>query len=76
MGIAIATGLLCIVSFTVGAWVGQKVVKNEPIKISMPKVETFEEKRERNLEIERNKIIAENIDNYDGTSLGQQQLPG
>ena len=38
-------------------------------------METFEEKKARKQEIERNKIMAENIDNYDGTSLGQQRIP-
>lgn len=67
-------GLLCIVSFTIGAIIGQRVIKEEPI-VQLPKIESFDERRQRNLEIEKNKIIADNIDNYDGTSLGQQRLP-
>lgn len=65
---------ISIVSFTIGAVIGTRVQRQEPI-IQIPKIETFEEKRERNLEIERNKTILENIDNYNGTSLGQQRLP-
>lgn len=74
MAIAITTGVLCIVSFTIGAIVGQKVIREEPI-IEVPKIETYKERSEKRKEIERNKILAENIDNYDGTSLGQQRLP-
>lgn len=70
----IVGALIAIISFTIGAVIGQKVEKKEPI-IQLPKIESFEERRERNLEIERNKIMIENIDNYDGTSLGQQHLP-
>ena len=74
MGIAITTGILCIVSFIIGAYVGQKVVKQEPV-ISLPKIETFESKKEREKELERTRIITENIDSYDGTGFGQQRLP-
>lgn len=70
----IVGALIAIISFTIGAVIGQRVEKKEPI-IQLPKIESFEERRERNLEIERTKIMTENIDNYDGTSLGQQQLP-
>lgn len=66
--------VISIVSFTIGAIIGQRVIKEKPI-IELPKVETFEERKARKQEIERNKIMAENIDNYDGTSLGQQRIP-
>lgn len=66
--------VISIVSFTIGAIIGQRVIKEKPI-IELPKVETFEERKARKQEIERNKIMAENIDNYDGTSLGQQSIP-
>ena len=71
---SLCVGALCILSFTIGAVVGQRVIKNEPI-IQPPKIETYRERSERRREAERNRIIAENIDNYDGTSLGQQKLP-
>jgi hypothetical protein len=69
----IAGAVISIVSFTIGAIIGQRVKKDQPI-IQIPKPESFEERRARNLEIERNKTMLENIDNYDGTSLGQQRL--
>ena len=70
----IAGAVISIVSFTIGAAIGQRVIKQEPI-VKMPKIESFEERKERNLEIERNNTILANIDNYDGTGLGQQKLP-
>lgn len=70
----ITIGILCIVSFTIGAVIGTRVKNNQPI-IQMPKIESFDERRNRQIEIEKNKIIADNIDNYNGTSLGQQRLP-
>lgn len=73
----IAIGILCIISFLIGARTGQKVLKKEevivpnPVKVIQEIIETKDQQKE----IERNKIIAENIDNYDGTSLGQKDLP-
>lgn len=72
-------GILCIVCFFIGAKVGQKVVKGEtleapslnPVKI----YEDYKESKEAKLEQEKNKIISENIDNYDGTAIGQKKLP-
>lgn len=72
------TGLLCILSFTIGAKIGQKVVKGEEIKIvksPVKMVEEYKDNKERKKELEKEKIIAENIDNYDGTSIGQKDLP-
>ena len=72
-------GILCIVCFFIGAKVGQKVNKGEtlelpnlnPIKV----YEEYKETQEAKLEQEKYKIISENIDNYDGTSIGQKKLP-
>lgn len=74
MTYAIVVGIMCIVSFTIGAEVGLRVKKEEHV-IEMPKIETYKERSEKRKEAERNRIIAENIDNYDGTSLGQQRIP-
>ena len=71
---SLCVGALCILSFTIGAVIGQRVVKNEPI-MQVPKIESITERKERNKEMERNKIIAENIDNYNGTGFGQKNLP-
>lgn len=72
-------GFLCIACFITGARVGQKVVKGQeisPIIKSPGRIITeIKENKEREKEIERSRIIAENIDNYDGTSLGQKDIP-
>ncbi len=77
--IGIATGLLCILSFVIGARVGQKSVKNDEIKLPsinpVKIINEMNESREQKKEQERYKIIAENIDNYDGTSIGQKDVP-
>ena len=77
--IGIATGLLCILSFVIGARVGQKSVKSDEIKLPsinpVKIINEMNESREQKKEQERYKIIAENIDNYDGTSIGQKDVP-
>ena len=68
-----------ILCFFIGAKVGQKVIKGEELEI--PKIEPIKAIREHNekqeiLKLqEKDRIISENIDNYDGTSLGQQDIP-
>lgn len=75
----ISIGIMNILCFFIGAKVGQKVVKGEII--GMPKIEPIKAIREYNeskevvKQQERERIINENIDNYDGTSLGQQDVP-
>lgn len=74
----ITIGILCIFSFTIGAIIGQKTIKGEDIKIVKSPVRIIEEikdTQEQRKEIEKNRIIAENIDNYDGTSIGQKDVP-
>ena len=75
----ISIGIMNILCFFIGAKIGQKVVKGETIE--MPKIEPIKAIREYNeskevvKQQERERIINENIDNYDGTSLGQQDVP-
>ena len=72
-------GILCIVCFFVGAKVGQKVNKGETLELPnlnpIKAYEEYKENQEAKLEQEKYKIISENIDNYDGTSIGQKKLP-
>lgn len=73
------TTLLNMCCFLMGAKIRQKVDKGQDIKL--PKVEPIKAIKEFNEELEakkaqeRDRIIAENIDNYDGTSIGQQDIP-
>lgn len=72
-------GIINTLCFLIGAKIGQKVVRQEPIEL--PKIEPiktireFNEKKEITKLQERERIISENIDNYDGTSIGQQNIP-
>lgn len=72
-------GVFNIISFIIGAKVGQKVVKGEEVKIDIPNpinaIHEHVEKRETKKELEKLDIITENIDNYDGTGLGQKEIP-
>ena len=69
--------LLC---FFLGTKIVQKVIRNENLEIPriespVKKIEEHKEKKELEKEIEKNNIILENIDNYDGTPIGQKELP-
>ena len=67
-----------ILCFLIGAKTGQKVTKGEEVEI--PKVNPIEAIREhqekREAEREKDKVdkILRNIDNYDGTSYGQEDV--
>ena len=67
-----------IACFVIGAKVGQKVVKDEPIET--PTVNPFkayrEMKEKQEAEEAKNRIdtILRNIDNYDGTGDGQEDV--
>lgn len=73
------TGALAIVCFFVGAKVGQTVSRGEDIKV--PTVNPMEIHRARQgrkeAEKEQAKLDAlmHNIEVYDGTSAGQQEIP-
>jgi hypothetical protein len=74
------TGVFIMLSFIYGIKIGQKINKDE--KIVKGPIESFKEHREvkqfeKNLEKENtlNEINEYNIDNYDGTGLGQKELP-
>jgi hypothetical protein len=68
-----------ILCFLIGAKIGQMVSKSETIKldpIKAIKEEIKETKIEKENDIEKSKIEKQmfNIDNYDGTGLGQQDI--
>lgn len=75
----LVTGTLCIACFYIGAKVGQTASKGEKIEIpSINPMKIIREQQERRAaEEEKNKIdiILKNIDTYDGTALGQQDVP-
>lgn len=70
----------CIVCFLIGAKVGQTVSKGEEIKLpTINPLELVQEHREkRAAREERDKVetILRNIESYDGTAYGQEDVPG
>lgn len=71
--------LINVLSFTIGAKIGQKVVRGE--KIEMPKLSPMEiyrehqEKKEVEREKDKLETIMRNIEKYDGTAKGQEDVP-
>jgi queuine/archaeosine tRNA-ribosyltransferase len=67
-----------IACFLIGARVGQKVVKGETIEVPTvnPMKAYQEHKAKKEAEMEKSKIetILRNIDNYDGTPYGQEDV--
>ena len=73
------TGTLNAVCFFIGAKTGQKVQKGEEIKLpTLNPMEFVQKHREqREAEAEKNKwdTVMRNIDRYDGTGSGQEDVP-
>lgn len=72
----LVTGALCIVCFFVGAKVGQSVQKGKDIAIPNPvkAVTEYKESREYKKQQEQINTMMDNINNYDGTGMGQKDL--
>lgn len=76
------TGTLCCVCFLIGAKVGQKVSKGEGLELpSVNPIKAIKESREqrevqREAEMEQDKLdtILRNIERYDGTGAGQEDV--
>ena len=77
--IILIVGIQNIVCFFIGAKIGQKVSRDETITI--PKfnpVEKYEErlaKKEAQKEQKKLEVILKNIENYNGTDIGQEDVP-
>ena len=75
MAVMAASNILC---FLIGARVGQKVIKGEEVQIPtinpMEAVREHQERKEAQMEKERIDKILRNIDNYDGTPYGQEEV--
>ena len=76
--LALTVGALCIVCFLIGAKVGQKVIRGESIEFpSADPMEIFrkhEAKKEAQAEQDKIDTILRNIENYDGTGKGQEDV--
>lgn len=77
--IILAIGALCIACFFVGASVGQKVSKGEPVEIPkvdpMKPIREHQDRKQARAEQDRYDAILRNIENYDGTEAGQKDVP-
>lgn len=75
----LVVGFICVLCFFTGAKVGQKVVRGEtietplksPLKVASEVKESIEYKKEQ----KKLQTISDNIDNYDGTGIGQKDIP-
>lgn len=72
-------GALNIACFFIGAKVGQTVAKGEKIELPsvnpMDAVRTHKAKKEAEMAQDRMDTIFRNIDRYDGTPNGQEDVP-
>ena len=70
-------GTLCIACFFVGAVVGQKVSKGEKLEAPHPikAIEEHRERKEAQKEFDRFDIVMQNLESYNGTSIGQRDVP-
>ena len=75
----LVTGVLCITCFLIGASVRQKVDKGEEVKLpNVNPVEMYhehQEKKEQRKKMSQREALLHNIEVYDGTPLGQIDIP-
>lgn len=77
--IVLVVGFMCLACFIAGAKVGQTVSKGEDIKLPeanpLKAYQEHKDKKKADEESDRLKVIMQNIENYDGTSNGQKDVP-
>ena len=80
IGTILALGFICLACFLAGARIGQTVAKGEDIKLpSFNPVQAVRDHRSRKQvqkEQDRYSVILQNIDSYNGTGIGQRDVPG
>lgn len=79
LALILAIGTLNVVCFFIGANVGSKVAKGEKIETPsinpMEKIRAMQDKKEAQREQDRYDTILQNVENYNGTSMGQRDVP-
>jgi hypothetical protein len=74
----LVTGALCCVCFFIGAKVGQKVSKGETLELPsanpLQAVKEHQAKKEAEMEQHRLDTIMKNLERYDGTAFGQEDV--
>lgn len=72
-------GVVNVFCFMIGAKVGQTVTNGEAVKMPtvnpLQAIQEAQEKKEAKREQDRISMIMANIDSYDGTGYGQQEVP-
>ena len=76
----IILGIFVILSFIIGALIGQKVAMKEkitlnPVKVVKENKEENELKKEIKQENDKYDTMLRNIDKYDGSGIGQEDIP-
>lgn len=75
----LAVGTLNVACFFIGSKLGQKVAKGESIDLPnlnpMDMVRNHKDKMQARADTERMNVILQNIDAYNGTEVGQKDLP-
>lgn len=71
---------MCILSFVIGAMVGQRAQKGKditinPVKVIKEEIKDSKEKKQEDLKIRQFNTMLKNIDNYDGSGMGQSEIP-
>lgn len=73
-------GVFILLSFVIGVRIGQKVNNDEPIKLNPVRaIDEYKEEKEVKRKIKEAEsklnVMFDNIDTYDGTGLGQKDIP-
>jgi hypothetical protein len=75
----LVAGALNIACFFIGAKVGQTAAKGETLELPavdpMKPIREHRERKEAERKSERYDTIMRNIDSYDGTGIGQEDVP-
>lgn len=73
----LSTGILNIICFIIGAKIGQTAYRGENIRLSVSPIEAIKHKRIKK-QVEQRQETAEkilnNIEKYDGTAKGQEDI--
>lgn len=73
-------GVFILLSFVIGVRIGQKVNNDEPIRLNpIRAIDEYKEEKEVKRQIKETEtklnVMLDNIDTYDGTGLGQKDIP-
>ncbi len=73
----LAMGFVCVTCFFLGAKLGQTVTKGEDIKLPSinQAVRDHKARKEADIELDRFNTIMQNIEKYNGTPYGQEDVP-